>query len=84
MKFSKYLEQLPKGGKTALAKQLKIDPSYLSRLASGDRSITPSRAMDIERATAGAVTRKDLFPKDWFDHWPELAVQKGNDAQKAA
>lgn len=84
MKFSTYLERLPKGGKKALAKQLEIAPSYLSRIASGERSITPSRAMDIERATAGAVTRKDLRPDDWFDHWPELAMQKGSDAQLAA
>lgn len=26
----------------------------------------------IERATGGAVTRKDLRPDDWQDIWPEL------------
>lgn len=29
----------------------------------------------IERATQGAVTRKDLRPDDWQRIWPELASQ---------
>lgn len=29
--------------------------------------------MPIERATSGAVTRRDLRPLDWMDTWPELA-----------
>jgi DNA-binding transcriptional regulator YdaS (Cro superfamily) len=28
--------------------------------------------VQIERATAGAVTRRDLRPDDWGDIWPEL------------
>jgi DNA-binding transcriptional regulator YdaS (Cro superfamily) len=26
----------------------------------------------IEEATGGAVTRRDLRPKDWHDIWPDL------------
>jgi len=29
--------------------------------------------VSIERATDGAVTRKDLRPEDWHEIWPELA-----------
>lgn len=29
--------------------------------------------MPIERATEGAVTRRDLRPDDYHIHWPELA-----------
>lgn len=29
--------------------------------------------MPIERATEGAVTRRDLRPEDYLIHWPELA-----------
>ena len=28
----------------------------------------------LERATNGAVTRKDLRPNDWASIWPELAA----------
>jgi len=28
--------------------------------------------MPIERATAGAVTRRNLRPDDYLTHWPEL------------
>jgi DNA-binding transcriptional regulator YdaS (Cro superfamily) len=32
------------------------------------------RCVPIERATNGAVTRKDLRPDDWQEIWPELAT----------
>lgn len=43
----------------------------------------------IERATAGAVTRRDLRPNDWHLIWPELAQQASAaaaqpDAQEAS
>lgn len=75
MDFKTYVNSLPKGGKSQLAKALGVSPSYLSRMLAGLRPITPSRALDIEKATAGAVTRRDLRPNDWFHHWPELATQ---------
>lgn len=78
MKLETYLAKLPRGGKARFARQLGIAPSGLSRLLSGDRPITPSRALAIEKATAGAVTRKDTRPDDWIDHWPELAAQNSN------
>jgi len=31
------------------------------------------RCVAIERATKGAVTRRDLRPNDWLQIWPELA-----------
>ena len=31
------------------------------------------RCVPIERATQGAVTRRDLRPDDYLDIWPELA-----------
>lgn len=37
-----------------------------------DRRPGPEYCVAIERATAGAVTRKDLRPEDWAAIWPEL------------
>ena len=37
------------------------------------RGVPIEQCVPIERATLGAVTRKDLRPDDWADIWPELA-----------
>jgi DNA-binding transcriptional regulator YdaS (Cro superfamily) len=39
------------------------------------KSVPPEYCADIERATGGKVTRKDLRPNDWQRIWPELADQ---------
>lgn len=62
MNLATYVEQLPRGGKKLFAIQLGITASYLSRLISGDRSITAERAIQIEDATDGLVSRVDLRP----------------------
>lgn len=62
MNLATYVEQLPRGGKKLLAIQLGITASYLSRLISGDRSITAERAIQIEDASNGAVSRVELRP----------------------
>lgn len=62
MNLADYLETLPRGGKKILALRLGVTASYLSRLVSGDRSVTAERAIQIEEATDGAVTRFELRP----------------------
>ncbi|ENQ7722332.1 TPA: helix-turn-helix domain-containing protein [Pseudomonas aeruginosa] len=66
MDLPTYMQSLPRGGKKRLAIVLGVAPSYLSRLISGDRSITAERAIKVEQATGGAVTRFELRPDiDW-------------------
>lgn len=55
-----------------LAEALGISPSYLSQISSGTAKVSPERAVEIEIATRGAVTRRDLFPTNWEKIWPEL------------
>ncbi|MEN5032925.1 YdaS family helix-turn-helix protein [Pseudomonas sp. Ps21-P2] len=62
MNLANYVERLPRGGKKLFAIQLGVTASYLSRLISGDRSITAERAIQIEDATGGAVSRVELRP----------------------
>lgn len=62
MNLATYVEQLPRGGKKLFAIRLGVTASYLSRLISGDRSITAERAIQIEDATEGAVGRAELRP----------------------
>ncbi|QIE89479.1 transcriptional regulator [Pseudomonas nitroreducens] len=67
MDLPTYMQSLPRGGKKRLAIVLGVAPSYLSRLISGDRSITAERAIKVEQATGGAVTRFELRPDiDWI------------------
>lgn len=40
-----------------------------------NRKPGPLYCIAIERATKGAVTRRDLRPDDWHEYWPELANQ---------
>lgn len=61
-----------RGAAKKLAEALKISPSYLSQLRSGSSPISPERAVEIEQATSGVVTRRDLFPDTWERIWPEL------------
>jgi DNA-binding transcriptional regulator YdaS (Cro superfamily) len=71
MKLSEYIKA-QRGNGTALADKLGISLSNLSQIASNSEGTSPARCVAIEKATAGAVTRKDLRP-DWKQIWPELA-----------
>lgn len=51
---------------TRLALVLGVAPAYLYQMATGVRSIAPDRAIEIEKATAGAVRCEELRPDvDW-------------------
>ena len=67
-----------------LAKKLGVSMSYLSQMASGKANIAPKRAVEIEQATDGIVSRKDMFPDDWHEIWPELAQQEQKKKEEAA
>ena len=56
-----------------LAAALDVSHSLVSLYGAGVRPVPIDRCLPIERATAGAVTRKDLRPEDWAEIWPEAA-----------
>ncbi|MGV8823986.1 YdaS family helix-turn-helix protein [Methylibium petroleiphilum] len=45
---------------------------------------TPARAVQIERVTGGAVSRRDLRPDDWREIWPELAEAANDESMSPA
>ena len=61
-----------RGAASELARKLGVSLSFLSQMASGVSSISPERCVEIEEATGGVVTRKDLKPARWERIWPEL------------
>ena len=48
----------------------------------GIRPVPTARVVEIERATDGAVTRKELRPNDWHLIWPELKDEAVHDEQE--
>lgn len=76
MDLKQYIKNLPHGEAAPLAKLVGVSASYLSQMASGDANISPERAVKIESATGGAVTRQEMFPDRWQLLWPELKGQQ--------
>lgn len=75
MDLKAYLEGLDRGGAARLANKLGISHSYLSQLAARTSPISPARAVAIEQATHGAVSRKACRPDDWHLIWPEIVEE---------
>jgi DNA-binding transcriptional regulator YdaS (Cro superfamily) len=71
MMLNSYLSGLETG--VSLAAKLGVPPALVSQWRTGARPVPIDRCVSIERATGGAVTRKDLRPDDWARIWPELA-----------
>lgn len=69
MKLKQYTDSLSRGDLSKLAIDLGISASFLSQMASGAAKVPISRALAIEEATDGQVTRRDLLPNDWHKYW---------------
>lgn len=61
-----------------LARALGISPVLVSQWRKATRPVPIERCTQIETATGGQVSRKDLRPHDWMRIWPELADAEGN------
>jgi DNA-binding transcriptional regulator YdaS (Cro superfamily) len=62
MTLQEYFADKKRGAKDALAKDLGISRTWMSLVISGREVCSPELAVEIERLTDGAVTRKDLRP----------------------
>ena len=72
MNLSSYLHS--HGSVKELSEATGAHPVLLSQWKTGKRPIPIERCLAIERATEGAVTRRDLRPDDWHLIWPELVT----------
>lgn len=59
------------GSQAALARATGAPPQFITSWLT-NRPVPTKWCCLIEAATNGQVTRKDLRPTDWCDHWPEL------------
>lgn len=76
MKLNDYTAK--RGQKSALAAEMRMPPQLIGQWANGHRPVPIQHCVAIERATNGAVTRRDLRPDDWHLIWPELAESEPN------
>ena len=60
------------GGVGLLAQSIGVTQTVISNWRARGGSVPAIHCAAIERATNGAVTRKDLRPDDWGRIWPEL------------
>lgn len=63
-----------RGRALRLAEHLGVVPSFVNKMASGERPVPVEHGAPIEAFTSGAVTRQAMFPNDWQRIWPELAT----------
>jgi DNA-binding transcriptional regulator YdaS (Cro superfamily) len=70
MQLNAYLEG-SRGRAAALARAIGVRPTQIGKWVSGERPIPEKRCVQIERATAGQVSRQELRD-DWSEIWPEL------------
>lgn len=68
--------------RAAFARAIGVRPQQLDNWLRRDKEIDPAYCSRIERATEGAVSRRDLRPDDWQRIWPELvpATSRSDDA----
>lgn len=71
MNLKDYIVAFPGKG-VAFAGLIGVAPAYLSQMLNGHRSVSPERALAIEQATNGQVTRRELRPDDYWLIWPDL------------
>lgn len=74
-----------RGRATAMARGCDASVAFLRAIAAGERPCPHKLAVKIEIFTQGEVSRRDLFPDDWHENWPELVeIYARADAAAAA
>lgn len=71
------------GNASRLATSLGVSVQAVCFWRDGKRGVPVDKCAEIERATGGAVTRRDLRPDDWQRIWPELADAPQQEASHA-
>jgi len=64
------------GRANALAKAIDVPPSFVSKMASGEKPVPVVHMAEIERFTGGEVSRIELYGDGWQKIWPELAISE--------
>lgn len=71
-KLRTFLKPLTQNEQIKFAENCGTSIGYLRKALSTGQSLGTALCVRIESYTHGSVSRKDLRPDDWKDHWPEL------------
>ncbi|OZI58971.1 transcriptional regulator [Bordetella genomosp. 1] len=69
-----------RGRQSRLAVAIRCHSVQIYQWPNGVRQVPIGRCLEIERATEGAVSRRDLRPDEWQRIWPELSRKEPKDA----
>lgn len=84
MDLTSYLKGLPDDeAREAFALKCETTIGHLRNVGYGYRPCNTALAVAIERVTAGAVSRQELRPQDYWRHWPDLKAPKSKLAKAA-
>ena len=61
-----------RGRAKRLAEHLNVVPSFVTKMADGEKAVPFQYGAAIEAFTGGKVSRRRMFPNDWERIWPEL------------
>lgn len=77
MTLADYIRNNQRGTLQALSVAIGAHPPDVSRWMHGERAVPVQHCVSIERVTAGAVTRQELRPDDYWRIWPDLPAPEG-------
>ncbi len=63
------------GGPRAVAERLGVSQQAVYFWRSGDRKFPHELGAALEGLAGASVTRRELFPADWWLVWPELVTE---------
>lgn len=75
-KLLKFFNSLSQSERDAFCIAVRTTEGYLRKQVSKSGIFGAEICAQIELASNGEVTRKDLRPNDWHRIWPELAEKK--------
>lgn len=73
MDLTAYLNQ-ERGRGAKLARHLNVKPVNISRWRKKQKLVPTRYCLRIESWSAGVVTRQELRPDDWREHWGDPAA----------
>lgn len=76
MDLQTFLQSEPRGTAARIARELQVHPVMVSQWAAGLKPVPAERCAQLELATRGQVTRRQLRPNDWWLIWPELVTDE--------
>jgi DNA-binding transcriptional regulator YdaS (Cro superfamily) len=83
MDLKTYLAPLSPEQREAFASRCSTSKGHLQNVMYGVRPCATDLAVAIERESGYLVTRPELRPGDWRNHWPELILPAGQGVSTA-